>query len=80
MLPRGSGINVYQGMNRWIVMSRMYYWAESFRQLCPNEMDVYMETDNFICYRLEQDPNRLYNFALDYGYNLWGYRAVETAE
>ncbi len=80
MLPRGSGINVYQGMNRWIVMSRMYYWAERFRQLCPNEMDIYMETDNFICYRLEQDPNRLYNFALDYGYNTWGYRAVETAE
>ena len=79
-LPRGSGINVYQGMNRWIVMSRMYYWAETFRQRCPNEMAVYMETDNFICYRLEQDPSRLYNLALDYGYNEWGYIPEETVD
>lgn len=79
-LPKGNGLNVYQGVNRWIVMSRMYYWAETFRQLCPNEMEIYMETDNFICYRLEQDPYRLYNFALDYGYNDWGNVAEETAD
>ena len=80
LLPSGTGINVYQAMNRWILMSRMYYWAEAFRQLCPNEMEVYMETDSFICYRIEQEPYRLYNFALDYGYNDWGYVAVETAD
>lgn len=73
-LPRGNSLSVYQGERRWIVMSRMYYWAETFRKLCPNEMEVYMETDKFMCYRLEQDPYRLYNFALDYGYNQWGYR------
>lgn len=79
-LPNGDGIYVYQAMNRWILMSKMYYWAEAFRQLCPNEMEIYMETDNFICYRIEQEPYRLYNFALDYGYNDWGHVAVETAD
>ena len=74
-LPNSSGISAYQGMNRWILMSRFYYWAETFRKLYPNEMDVYMETDSFICYRVEQEPYRLYNFALDYGYNYWVYTA-----
>ena len=80
ILPGGNGIGVYQGRNRWILMSRMYYWAEAFQQFCPNEMEVYMETDSFICYRLEQEPYRLYNFALDYGYNDWGNVAEETAD
>ena len=80
MLPGGDGIHVYQARNRWILMSRMYYWAETFQQLCPNEMDIYMETESFICYRVEQDPYRLYNFALDYGYNDWDYIAEYAAD
>ncbi len=68
-LPANSGIRMYQGEKRWIVMSRMYYWAQEFQRLYPNEMDVYLETDQFICYRIEQNPYRLYNFAIDYGYN-----------
>ena len=50
-------------------MSRMYYWAQEFQRLYPNEMEVYLETDQFVCYRIEQNPYRLYNFAIDYGYN-----------
>lgn len=68
-LPANSGIHMYQGEARWILMSRMYYWAQEFGRLYPNEWDVYMETDNFVCYRIEQNPYRLYNFAIDYGYN-----------
>jgi hypothetical protein len=68
-LPMGSGLGVYEGQNRWIVMSRMYYWAQAFQKLYPNEMTVYMETDNFICYKLEQNTYRLFNLAIDYGYN-----------
>lgn len=80
ILPGDGGIYSYQGWYRWIVMSRLYYWAETFRKLYPNEMDIYMETDSFICYRVEQEPYRLFNFALDYGYNNWGYIAEEAAD
>ncbi len=71
--PRSSGLGVYQGMYRWIIMSKMYAWAETFKALYPNEMKVFYETENFICYRCEQNPYRLFNFSIDYGYNTAGY-------
>lgn len=68
-LPGGTGLGVYQSKNRWIVMSRMYYWAEAFRNLYKNEMRVYYESDDFICYEVEQNTYRLFDFSIDYGYN-----------
>lgn len=68
-LPGGTGIEMYKGEGRWIVMSRMYYWAQAFAEKYPNEMEVYYETDNFVCYKIEQNVYHLYNFAIDYGYN-----------
>lgn len=71
MLPRGASMNdVYDGEARWIVMARMYYWAQEFMRLYPNEMTVFMENDTFVCYRVTQNPYNLYNFAIDYGYNM----------
>ena len=64
-----KGILPYIGEQRWVTMSHMYYWARAFRELYPNEMEVYYETDAFVCYRIRQDAYNLYNFALDYGYN-----------
>lgn len=61
-LPSGKGLSVYQGENRWVVMSKMYYWAQEYRRLYPNEMQVYYEDDKFVCYRLEQNMYSLYNF------------------
>lgn len=69
-LPAEGGIEQYQLENRWIIMSRMYYWAQEFQRLYPNELKVYYETDNFICYYLEQNTYSLYNLAIDYGYNM----------
>lgn len=63
--PIGSGISVYFGENRWIVMSKMYYWAQKFMKLYPNEMKVYYEDDEFVCYRLEQNMYSLFNLAID---------------
>ena len=54
---------------RWVTMSHMYYWAQAFMELYPNEMEVYYETDRFVCYRLQQNGYSPYNFAIDYGYN-----------
>jgi hypothetical protein len=68
-LPTGSGISSYEGESRWIVMSRMYYWAEAFRKMYPENMTVYYESDDFICYQLEQNPDHLFELGIDYGYN-----------
>ena len=68
-LPDNSGLAAYNGPRRSITMSRMYYWAQRFMELYPNDMKVYFENDNFVCYYIEQNVFRLYNFAIDYGYN-----------
>lgn len=64
-----SGIYPYSGQDRWGTMSHMYYWAQAFKKLYPQEMEVYYETTDFVCYRLHQNVNSLYNLAIDYGYN-----------
>lgn len=69
-LTYSSGLAPYQGERRWVTMSRMYYWAQEFMRMYPNEMKVYMETDQFVCYVVEQNTYSLYNFAIDYGYNM----------
>lgn len=68
-IPSDSGIYCYQGTHRWITMSHMYYWAQKMQTLYPNEMQVYYETDDFICYRLQQNSYSLYDLSIDYGYN-----------
>ena len=66
-IPGGSGILPYTKESRWITMSHMYEWAQRFQELYPNEMEVYYESDSFICYRLQQNVNSSYNLAIDYG-------------
>ena len=68
-LPENSGINAYNGPDRAVTMSRMYYWAQKFKELYPNELKVYYENERFVCYYIEQNVYSLYNFAIDYGYN-----------
>ena len=67
MLPLSTkqGIKPYTGDDRWTTMSRMYYWAQAFQKLYPYEMEVYYESDEFVCYRIQQDEYSLYNFAID---------------
>lgn len=69
-LPSGGGLSLYQAKNRWILMSRMYYWAQAFQKLYENEMKIYYESDTFICYQVKQNPYRLFDFSIDYGYNM----------
>lgn len=64
-----SGLAPYLREDRAVTMSHMYYWAQEFMKLYPNAMDVYYETDQFVCYRVSQNGYNLYNFAIDYGYN-----------
>ncbi len=67
-LPDNVGIKMYQGESRWIEMSKMYYWAMEFQSMYPNEMSVYYETDQFVCYVVDQDSYSPLNLAIDYGY------------
>ena len=64
-----TGMAPYMKTERQVTMSHMYYWAQEFMKLYPNAMDVYYETDTFVCYRVSQNGYNLYNFAIDYGYN-----------
>lgn len=68
-LPNSGGIGMYQGEGRWILMSRMYYWAQAFMEMYPNETKVYYESEDFVCYVTPQNMYHQYNFAIDYGYN-----------
>ena len=68
-LPNSGGIGMYQGEGRWILMSRMYYWAQAFMEMYPNETKVYYESEDFVCYVIPQNMYHQYNFAIDYGYN-----------
>lgn len=33
-------------------------------------MKVYLETDKFVCYKITQNMYHLYNFAINYQYNM----------
>lgn len=68
-LSEEPGLLPYIGDSRFVTMSHMYFWAQEFKKLYPNEMEVYYETDQFVCYRVKQNEYSLYNFAIDYGYN-----------
>lgn len=72
-LPDKVGIEMYKGRHRWVEMSRMYFWAEQFHNMYPNEMDVYYETEDFICYCVDQNEYSLFNFSIDYRYNMMKY-------
>lgn len=72
-LPVKDSLNHhYMYDNRIVVNSRMYYWAQEYMKRFPNEMKVYYEDDDFICYYIEQNEYFLNNFAIDYGYNSRG--------
>lgn len=64
-----SGNNMYKGEARYILMSKMYYWAKRYQEIYPEDFTVYYEDDEFICYKLVQNTSFLNNLMIDYGYN-----------
>ena len=55
--------------NRRIMEAKFYYWLEEYRKAFPDQMEVYLEDDECIVYKFEQNPYMLNNFAIDYGFN-----------
>ena len=68
-IPSTDTKDFYGGEGRWICMSKMYYWAKAYQEVIGDDMRVYYEDDDFICYEITQNVNQSYNFAIDYGYN-----------
>lgn len=50
--------------NRTILESRAYRWCAQFAKLYTHETEIYYEDENFICYRVRQNPLRLFNMVI----------------
>ena len=50
--------------SRTILQSKAFQWCQCFDQLYPNEMKIYYEDDQFVCYYFKQNPNALYDLAV----------------
>ena len=51
---------------RTIINSKASQWCKAFTDMYSIEMKVYYEDDDFICYYFRQNPNALFNLAIDY--------------
>lgn len=76
-LPTAGGLGSYSGTNRHIVMSKMYYWVQEMKKLYENEISVYYEDEEFVCYQIEQNVYRPFDLSIDYGYNYAGLTVSE---
>lgn len=55
--------------NRRIMEAKLSCWIEEYSKAFPDQMEVYMEDEECVIYKFEQNPYMLNNFAIDYGYN-----------
>ena len=69
ILPGLPTIISYRGENRLVEMSRMYFWAQEYLKRFPNEMKVFYEDDEMVCYRLHQPKADWTVLYIEYGYN-----------
>ena len=59
-----ENINVYGSLwQRTILNSKIYVWCQKFNAMYPNELHVYYEDEDFICYYLIQNQRNLYELA-----------------
>lgn len=49
---------------RTMLESQTYRWCQKFSEIYPNEMRVYYEDDDFICYYFRQNPENLYQLSI----------------
>jgi hypothetical protein len=64
-----TGNSMYKGEARYILMSKMYYWAKRYMEVYPEDFTVFYEDDEFVCYKLVQNTSFLNNLMVDFGYN-----------
>lgn len=56
--------------NRRALEAKLKAWLETYSELFPEQMSVYMESEDCVIYRLEQNIFAWNNLAVDYGYNV----------
>lgn len=49
---------------RVLLNSKAFVWCQKFNAMYPNELHVYYEDDDFLCYYLRQNPKNLYELAV----------------
>lgn len=60
----GKASDAYSNIkNREILESEMYFWCQNFKMRFPNEIKVYYEDEDFICYVVKQNPDHLYDLS-----------------
>ena len=52
-------------LTRTVLESRMLKWVDDFNNLYPNELHVYYEDENFVCYYFRQNPACLYQLGFE---------------
>lgn len=68
-----SGNGSYIRDGRFHTMSRFNEWMQVFAERYRHEVDIYYETDDFVCYVLNQNTYNLFNLAADYFFNTLDY-------
>lgn len=51
---------------RTMVETLAYTWCQEFAALYPGELQTYYEDENFVCYYIRQNPQRLYQLGILY--------------
>lgn len=60
----GKASDAYSNIkNREILESEMYFWCQKFKMHFPNEIKVYYEDEDFICYVVKQNTDHLYDLS-----------------
>lgn len=60
----GKASDAYSNIkNRQIIESEINDWCMNFKSCFPNEMKTYYEDENFVCYVIKQNPDRLYDLS-----------------
>ena len=60
----GKASDAYSNIkNRQIIESEINEWCMNFKSCFPNEMKTYYEDENFVCYVIKQNPDRLYDLS-----------------
>lgn len=66
-----TGVMKYYNIleNRRMVEAKLACWLEEYQKAFPEQMEVYMEDEECVVYKFEQNPYMMNNFAVNYGYN-----------
>lgn len=71
------GISEYGSMkyyeiyeNRRTLEAKLAAWLEVYSEMFPDQMSVYLDSEDCIVYKFEQNEYALNNMAIDYGYNV----------